>query len=61
MTDGEAVERRWALLNALGRSVREMGPGHRQDTINNHYGDYNIQKLFKLGTFLLVYLGSNQP
>lgn len=55
MTDGEAPERRWAILNAIGRSTREMGPGHRQDTINDHNSDHNIRKLFKIGKpFLLL-------
>lgn len=49
MTDGEAPERRWSIINAIGRSVREMGPGHRQDIINEHNSDYNIQKVFKMG------------
>lgn len=49
MTDGEAPERRWAILNAIGRSTREMGPGHRQDIINDHNSDHNIQKTFKIG------------
>lgn len=49
MTDGEAPERRWSVLNALGRFIREMGFGHRQDTINDHNSDFNIQKLFRLG------------
>ncbi|KAH9931367.1 uncharacterized protein B0H18DRAFT_1116521 [Fomitopsis serialis] len=48
-TDGESVERRWAAMNAIGRSVREMGPGHRQDVIDAHNSDFNAQKMFKMG------------
>lgn len=48
MTDGESPERRWSVLNLLGRSIREMGSGHRQDTLNAHFSDYNMQKLFGL-------------
>lgn len=47
-TDGEACERRWAILNAIGRSIREMCSGHRIDTINHHYSDFNWQKLIRL-------------
>lgn len=50
MTDGEAPERRWASDNAIARSTREMGFGHRHDILNWHSSDYNIQKTFKLGT-----------
>jgi len=48
-TDGEAVERAWSSLNALSGSTREMGPGARQDTLNNHMGDRNWKKTFQLG------------
>ncbi|KAI0071051.1 hypothetical protein K474DRAFT_1736809 [Panus rudis PR-1116 ss-1] len=48
MTDGEAVERRWSTLHALARSTREMGPGFRQDTWNQHTSDHNIQKTFRI-------------
>ncbi|KAH9936214.1 uncharacterized protein B0H18DRAFT_852415, partial [Fomitopsis serialis] len=44
-TDGESVERRWAAQNAIGRSVREMGPGHRQDVLDAHNSDFNTQKM----------------
>ncbi|KAA1479375.1 hypothetical protein DENSPDRAFT_760719, partial [Dentipellis sp. KUC8613] len=47
-TDGETCERCWAAQNALGRSTREMTPGHREDTINVHMSDYNIQKVFDM-------------
>ncbi|TFY52794.1 hypothetical protein EVJ58_g9813 [Rhodofomes roseus] len=51
-TDGKSLERRWAALNAIGRSVREMGPGHRQDVIDAHNSDFNVQKTFKIGRHL---------
>ncbi|OJT09417.1 hypothetical protein TRAPUB_10785, partial [Trametes pubescens] len=47
-TDGEEPERRWSILNSIGRIVREMTGGHRQDILNMHYSDYNIQKMFGL-------------
>ena len=37
-TDGEAPERGWSDLNGLSYSTREMGPGARQDTIEDHLG-----------------------
>ena len=48
MTDGEAPERRWAYDNAIARSTREMGDGHRHDAMNFHTADYNIQKTFRI-------------
>ena len=49
MSDGEGVERMWSGLAAVGRSTREMGSGFREDTLNMHTSDHNIQKLFRLG------------
>ncbi|KIJ30997.1 hypothetical protein M422DRAFT_107675, partial [Sphaerobolus stellatus SS14] len=34
-TSGESVETIWANLNALATSTREMGYGHRKDTITD--------------------------
>ncbi|KAH9829608.1 uncharacterized protein C8Q71DRAFT_863183 [Rhodofomes roseus] len=59
-TDGESVERRWAVLNAIGRSVREMGPGHRQDVIDAHNSDFNAQKMFKIARHLQAKLKDAQ-
>ncbi|KAH9912082.1 uncharacterized protein B0H18DRAFT_1056642 [Fomitopsis serialis] len=42
----------WAAQNAIGRSVREMGPGHRQDVLDAHNSDFNAQKMFKIGRSL---------
>ncbi|TFY81936.1 hypothetical protein EWM64_g2074 [Hericium alpestre] len=46
-TDGEDFERVWSVQNAIARSTREMGPGHRHDALNVHMADYNAQKVFK--------------
>jgi hypothetical protein len=54
--DGEESERRWAHDNALARSTREMGPGHRHDILNHHTGDYCIQKTFGIGMSALMIL-----
>lgn len=54
-TDGESVERNWSLMNATGRSVREMTPGHRQDVIEAHNADTNIRKLFRTSEHPVVF------
>jgi hypothetical protein len=54
-TDGEAPERGWADLNGLAHSTREMGPGSRQDTIEDHLGDWNWKKITSMGKLQLIY------
>jgi len=49
-TDGEGVERHWASLGPIGSSTREMGPGNRHDTIDDHLGNWNSKKNLGLGT-----------
>src|SRR5256885_658569 len=39
-TDGEAPERGWADINRIATSTKEMGPGSRRDTIDDHFGDW---------------------
>jgi hypothetical protein len=48
-TDGEAPERGWANANPLARSTREMGPGARRDTLDDHFNDWNHKKIIVLG------------
>ncbi|KAF9472585.1 hypothetical protein BDN70DRAFT_909114 [Pholiota conissans] len=48
-TDGEGVERGWARINPLAASTREMGPGSRRDTLDDHFGDQNWNKTTKMG------------
>ena len=43
-TDREAPEHGWARINGLAGSTREMGPGSRRDTIEDHMGDANWKK-----------------
>ncbi|KAG5635682.1 hypothetical protein H0H81_010420 [Sphagnurus paluster] len=38
-TDGEAPKRGWAAVNAVTSSTKEMGPGSRHDTLDDHFGD----------------------
>ncbi|KAJ7434219.1 hypothetical protein B0H11DRAFT_2258641 [Mycena galericulata] len=51
-TDGEGIERPWANIGPVATSTREMGPGSRLDTLDDHWGHWNWQKLIGLG-FLL--------
>ncbi|KAJ7584477.1 hypothetical protein C8J56DRAFT_1005073 [Mycena floridula] len=51
-TDGEAPERGWAAVNAVATSTKEMGPGSRRDTLDDHFGDYNWRKVTVLGLSL---------
>jgi hypothetical protein len=44
-TDGEALERGWSNINPIATSTHEMGPGLRQDTLNNHFSDWNWCKV----------------
>ena len=48
-TDGEAPERGWADSNAMAASTREMGPGSRRDTLDDHFGDRNWAKITHMG------------
>ncbi|KAF9545568.1 hypothetical protein CPC08DRAFT_769836 [Agrocybe pediades] len=51
-TDGEPPERLWSLINPIATSTKEMGPGSRRDTLDDHFGDYNWRKVFQLGEIL---------
>jgi hypothetical protein len=48
-TDGEGVERNWAWLNMIARSISVMGPGAREDTIDDFCGYSNWRKTVGLG------------
>jgi hypothetical protein len=54
-TDGEAVERGWAMLNGLSHSTKEMGPGSRRDTIEDHMGDSNWKKVVMMGRLCVLH------
>lgn len=49
-TDGEEVERNWWRHDATSASTREMGPGSRHDTLEDHFQWSNFEKLVTLGT-----------
>ncbi|KAF8190235.1 hypothetical protein K438DRAFT_1592484, partial [Mycena galopus ATCC 62051] len=48
-TDGEGIERPWAHIGGIRMSMREMGPGSREDMLNGHLGSWNWQKNLTLG------------
>ncbi|KAJ3737923.1 hypothetical protein EV360DRAFT_58604, partial [Lentinula raphanica] len=50
-TDGEGVERPWAHLGPIASSTRDMGPGSRHGTMNDHFGHWNWIKLTGIGMF----------
>ena len=49
-TDGEAPERGWANINPAASSTKEMGPGARQDILDDHFGHWNWKKVTSLRT-----------
>ena len=53
-TDGEGIERSWSELNRVANSTKEMGPGSRHDTLDDHLGHHNFRKHVGLGRFFLV-------
>jgi hypothetical protein len=53
-TDGEAPERGWAAMNAVANSTKEMGPGSRRDTLDDHFGDYNWRKVSSMCKSLIL-------
>ena len=48
-TDGEAPERGWSYINGVASRTKEMGPGSRRDTLDDHFGDYNWRKITQVG------------
>lgn len=48
-TDGEAPERGWANINPIAQSTKEMGPGSRRDTLDDHFNDWNWRKIVQFG------------
>ncbi|KAG1888957.1 uncharacterized protein F5891DRAFT_1216956 [Suillus fuscotomentosus] len=56
-TDGEAPERGWSNINHVATSTKEMGPGSRCDTLDDHFGDWNWKKVTALGRTLLRKIG----
>ena len=55
-TDGEGIERSWSELNRVANSTKEMGPGSRHDTLDDHLGHHNFRKYVGLGMVFLRYV-----
>ncbi|KAJ7434249.1 hypothetical protein B0H11DRAFT_2258549 [Mycena galericulata] len=53
LMDREAPERGWANTNPPANSTKEMGPGSRRDTLNDHFNDWNYKKILLLGKTML--------
>lgn len=49
-TDGEEVERLWSEFNQAAGSTKQMGRGHRCDTLDDIISSWNWTKLTQLGT-----------
>ncbi len=54
-TDGENIERGWAWLNPASLSTREMGPGARQDALDDQWSFWNWRIVVSLGQFNLLF------
>ncbi|TRM61976.1 hypothetical protein BD626DRAFT_404672 [Schizophyllum amplum] len=54
-TDGEGIERVWALLNAIAWATKEMGEGARHDWIEEKVDSLNFGKNIRQGTLAASY------
>ena len=55
-TCGEEVETTWSSTNALASSVREMAPGARHETLNDHWNGWNFRKIVGFRMYYSVIL-----
>ncbi|KAF7307923.1 CxC2 domain-containing protein [Mycena kentingensis (nom. inval.)] len=51
-TDGEGIERLWAMCGAIAASTKLSGPGARADQLDDHWGFWNWMKLVSLAALL---------
>lgn len=54
-SDCEVPEWIWGPHNALGNSMKMMGPGSHYDILDNNFGFWNWQKYISMGTGLNGY------
>jgi Kyakuja-Dileera-Zisupton transposase len=54
-TDGEDPERWWAHINPVSMSTKEMGPGARLDTLDDHTCAWNWRKIVRFGTYSSIH------
>ncbi|KAF7799366.1 hypothetical protein EIP86_010598 [Pleurotus ostreatoroseus] len=50
LSDGEEIERNWPRHDGTQASIREMGPGSRHDTLEDHFGWANWTRYVTLGS-----------
>ncbi|KAJ7048169.1 hypothetical protein C8F01DRAFT_1214206 [Mycena amicta] len=51
-TDGEGIERTWAVLNPVSYATKEMGEGNRHDSIDDKIDHINFEKNIRQGKML---------
>jgi hypothetical protein len=51
--DMEGIERIWSSSGLMGASTREMGPGSRQDTLDDFWHHWNWNKVVGMGEHFL--------
>ncbi|KAK0436084.1 hypothetical protein EV421DRAFT_1716146, partial [Armillaria borealis] len=52
--EGEALEHTWAVSNPVASSTKEMGPGSRQDTLDDLWSNHNWQKHIGLHESIII-------
>lgn len=57
-TNGEDIERWWSHINPVSMSTKEMGPGARHDTIDDHAAAWNWRKITLFGNVFFICLSS---
>ncbi|SJL00825.1 uncharacterized protein ARMOST_04139 [Armillaria ostoyae] len=51
-THGETIEENWSASNKASAQMKMMGPGAREDTLDNVFGFHNFQTIESLGQVL---------
>jgi hypothetical protein len=49
MSNGEGIEQNWENSNGAANQTKQMGPGSRQDTLDDILGAHNYRKTLALG------------
>ncbi|KAJ6449237.1 hypothetical protein C8R47DRAFT_999277 [Mycena vitilis] len=57
LSNGEGIEQNWASSNGAASQTKQMGPGSRQDTLDDILGAHNYSKTLALGRILLKRMG----
>ncbi|KAF8993591.1 hypothetical protein BDZ89DRAFT_972725 [Hymenopellis radicata] len=55
-THGETIEENWSQSNRAASQTKPMGPGSRQDTLDDIFGAHNIRTILSFGRVLLIRL-----